>query len=108
MTLSKVKINFNPQWELYNNKKQVFSVPKKTAIVKATETFVFSSVIKPGTVKGRPQILAPNTTQTSSKLILVAKILIYIQEVPQSNLRPKTRDISCHLRSSHANAEKSP
>jgi hypothetical protein len=41
MTLSKVKINFNLQWELYNNKKQVFSVPKKTAIVKATETYSF-------------------------------------------------------------------
>jgi hypothetical protein len=41
MTLSQVKIYFNPEWELCNNKKKVFSVLEKTAIVKDTETYSF-------------------------------------------------------------------
>jgi hypothetical protein len=41
MTLSQVKIYFNLEWESYNKEKKVFSVLKKTVIVKATETYSF-------------------------------------------------------------------
>ena len=82
----------------------IFSTEKDSHYQCYLDFFVFSTVIKPGTVKSRPHILTPNTTQTSKKFIQAAKFLICIREMPDSNLNQNMRDISCYPQFLRANA----